>query len=123
MNNSEQKIVPLRSASSNYQRVKPLPPQLHSMQRRAKTQLLALLTGVFNHIDDNLFELASRADNNGDQNLYFESMREVRLQRRGIELSFGKAVVASLANVVNEPQDKKSGHRSIGRYLIVTRAS
>ncbi|CAH0991360.1 hypothetical protein SIN8267_01463 [Sinobacterium norvegicum] len=103
MNTSEQKIVPLRSAAaSDNQRAKSLPTPLLSLQGRAKLKLLELLAGVFNNIDDNLFELASRADNNGDQNLYFESMREVRMQRRGIELNFGKAISHSVAEVVNE---------------------
>ena len=45
---------------------------------------------VFDRADDALFELADRASNNAEQNMYFESMREVRIKRRGIEQTIAR---------------------------------
>jgi len=50
--------------------------------------LQSALLGLFDSADDTLFELADKSDNNQDQTLYFESMRQVRLCRRDIEARF-----------------------------------
>ncbi len=47
--------------------------------------LQQFVQALFDQADDALFELADRATNNLEQNMYFESMREVRIKRRGIE--------------------------------------
>jgi hypothetical protein len=52
---------------------------------RSRPQLQQLLQGLFDQVDDALFELADRALSNAEQNMYFESMRAVRIGRRGIE--------------------------------------
>ncbi len=62
----------------------------------AKTSQLAqqrttpLLGAMFSALDDLFFDLASRAKSNQDQNLYFESLREVRLKKNEIIEIFGK---------------------------------
>ncbi|MFQ3324136.1 MAG: hypothetical protein ACI90U_001962 [Pseudomonadales bacterium] len=43
-----------------------------------------LLAALFDRVDDSLFAMAERAAVNSDQNLYFEAMRELRLQRGGV---------------------------------------
>ena len=60
-----------------------------SMKDKGKQALQPLLQSLFDNIDDALFELADRAEHNSEQNMYFESMREIRIKRRGIELGFG----------------------------------
>lgn len=55
------------------------------LQERCRPLLQELVQDLFDHADDALFELADRAAKNSEQNLYFESMREVRIKRRGIE--------------------------------------
>ena len=61
------------------------PAPLIKLQERMLPELLALLGGVFDEADDALYELAGKAGDGGEQNAYFESMRELRLQRRTIE--------------------------------------
>ncbi|MET0377502.1 MAG: DUF1631 domain-containing protein [Spongiibacteraceae bacterium] len=58
---------------------------LQRLQERCKPLLQQLVQALFDHADDALFELADKAVSNIEQNLYFESMREVRIKRRGIE--------------------------------------
>lgn len=65
-----------------------LPAAMHSMRDKARQQLQALLRDLFDKADDSLFELADQATSNQEQNLYFDSMREVRLQRRSLEQRF-----------------------------------
>ena len=58
---------------------------LARLQERCRPLLQQFVQALFDHADDALFELADRAVNNAEQNMYFESMREVRIKRRGIE--------------------------------------
>src|SRR5690606_23040119 len=58
---------------------------LGRLQDRCRPVLQQLIQALFDQADDALFELADRAASNAEQNLYFESMREVRIKRRGIE--------------------------------------
>ncbi len=61
------------------------PAALIKLQERMLPELTALLAGVFDAADDALYELAGKAEGNGEQDAYFESMRELRLQRRNVE--------------------------------------
>lgn len=67
-----------------------MPASFVEAKDTGKQALRPLLQALFDNIDDALFELADRAEHNTEQNMYFESMREVRIKRRGMELSFGQ---------------------------------
>ncbi len=69
-----------------------LPAPFTDTKDRGKQSLQPLLQALFDNIDDALFELADRAEHNAEQNMYFESMREIRIKRRGMELCFGKEI-------------------------------
>jgi hypothetical protein len=58
-----------------------LPELVRTAKHRAEKQLEPLLAGLFNKIDDALFELADKADNNTLQSQYFDAMREIRLRK------------------------------------------
>ncbi len=47
----------------------------------AQPPLLELIRKLYDQLDDALFELAQKAENNTVQSLYFDAMREVRLRR------------------------------------------
>ena len=49
-------------------------------ERRFTKQCLKLLDDMFASCDDLFFDLASRSSSNIEQNLFFESMREIRLK-------------------------------------------
>ncbi|MBI5463121.1 MAG: DUF1631 domain-containing protein [Gammaproteobacteria bacterium] len=51
-------------------------------------QLSAALVRMMGKVDDALFELAEKAENNTVQSLYFDAMREVRLKRASMEIGF-----------------------------------
>ena len=67
-----------------------IPAPFVDMKDKGKQAMQPLLQALFDNVDDALFELADRAGHNAEQNMYFESMREVRIKRRGMELGFGR---------------------------------
>lgn len=81
-----------------------LPAPVHAVQQKGKQILAVLLRSLFDKADDSLFELADRAANNQDQNLYFESMREVRLKRRNVETQFADQIDSAFAALASTDQ-------------------
>ena len=76
-----------------------LPAPLAKVRDLAVGQLKTLLRQLFDNADDALFELADKAGSNGEQAKYFDSMREVRLQRKQIALLMLQSVVRSFNQV------------------------
>ena len=91
---SQPKVVALSTASSKAptqaSKKTPMPPILHTMRQHSRKQLVKLVEGLFNNVDDALFEMADRSRSDADQHLYFESMRELRLQRQNIAKAFAQ---------------------------------
>ncbi|MCW8196553.1 DUF1631 domain-containing protein [Proteobacteria bacterium 005FR1] len=77
-----------------------LPAPVHAVQERGKQLFSKSLRSLFDNADDALFALADKATSNQDQNLYFESMREVRIRRRELESSFADAIDAAFVDLV-----------------------
>ena len=69
-----------------------LPEPLKRVRELAKSQLAAIFANMFDSADDTLFELADKATSNIDQTMYFDSMRQVRIQRQGMESVFMQKV-------------------------------
>jgi hypothetical protein len=90
MQNDGNKVVPLKAGpetpgSSPLAR---LPVVLLQVRDRAAQQLKESLQTLFDNADDTLFEMADRAHNNAEQNIFFEAMRDLRLKRKSIERNF-----------------------------------
>lgn len=85
-------IVPFKSPKSQANAPVPnlarMSAPLHVIREKARLHLQKLLTHFFNTLDDALFELAEKALSNHDQNIYFDSMREIRLGRRALEADY-----------------------------------
>lgn len=86
----EGKVVPLAAAIDRGGRtpLPCLPVLLLQVRDKAALQLRQGLQGLFDNADDTLFEMADKAFDRGDQNLYFEAMRDLRLKRKSIERGF-----------------------------------
>jgi hypothetical protein len=78
-----------------------LPAAMHSLRDKARQQLQGLLRDFFDKVDDAMFELADKANNNHEQNLYFDSMREVRLRRRAMEIAFFRSIDIRFAQLLD----------------------
>ncbi|WP_199096424.1 DUF1631 domain-containing protein [Dyella sp. ASV21] len=78
---------------------------LNNVRDIAGRRLQILINGMFEHVDDALFDLAEKAENNAAQMHYFDGMREVRKRRPMIERSF-------LAQIARELTDFAASVRS-----------
>lgn len=81
-------VVPLRKAATDYATTSPLarvPVILHQVRDKAALQLRHGLQELFDNADDTLFEMADRAHDDVEQNIFFEAMRDLRLKRKNIE--------------------------------------
>ncbi len=63
---------------------------LDTCKNIASKYLKKQLQYMFDNVDDFLFDLADKAESNAQQTLYFDAMREIRLQKKFIENDFHK---------------------------------
>ncbi len=83
-----------------------LPAPVHRLREKSVALLQQTLKTLFDGADDALFDLADRANNNQDQNTYFEAMREVRLKRRDTETAFFTALDQGFAKLLKSVPDQ-----------------
>ncbi|HEV2620714.1 MAG TPA: DUF1631 domain-containing protein [Frateuria sp.] len=83
--NETGKVVSLSQRQESAERVGDL---LGAVRAIAGRRLQLLLGNMFEHVDDALFDLAEKAENNAAQMHYFDGMREVRKRRPLVERSF-----------------------------------
>lgn len=103
----ESKVVKLRQETFGRSAL-PLP--LVHLQDRSAGLLQALLGEFFDSADDALFAMSDRSGTNKEQTLYFEAMRELRLQRKGMTLSFLQWVARAFNEIGRfDPKGKVSG--------------
>jgi hypothetical protein len=84
-------VVPLHKAATDQATHSPLarlPVILLQVRDKAAQQLRHGLQALFDNADDTLFEMADRARNDVEQNIFFEAMRDLRLKRKSIERGF-----------------------------------
>ncbi len=90
-------VTPLNGrATTSQQRVGEL---LGAVRGIANKRLLQWIGNMFEHVDDALFDLAEKAENNAAQTRYFDGMREVRKRRSPVERSFLDAINRELGNL------------------------
>lgn len=65
-----------------------LPGILRQVKENSLSILSNQLNEFFNSCDDLFFELANHASSNNEQNLYFDSMREIRLKKKDVVACF-----------------------------------
>ena len=86
--------------------------------------LLSYLENLFGVCDDLFFDLSSRAASNTEQNLYFESMRELRVKKNGVLDSFKHRVAQVFVDFPNSsnnnipPPDASSNGATEGLSLV-----
>ncbi|WP_346829025.1 DUF1631 domain-containing protein [Pseudomonas abietaniphila] len=88
---NDNKVVPLSKTGPDIPGSSPvarLPVVLLQVRDKAAQQLKESLQTLFDNADDTLFEMADRAHNNAEQNVFFEAMRDLRLKRKSIERNF-----------------------------------
>jgi hypothetical protein len=84
-------VVPLRRVAIDQATTPPLarlPVIALQVRDKAIQQLRQGLQALFDNADETLFEMADRALDDVEQNLFFEAMRDLRLKRKSIERLF-----------------------------------
>lgn len=71
---------------------------LHAVRDIANRCLQKHIGNMFEHVDDTLFDLAEKAENNAAQMHYFDGMREVRKRRPIVERSFLSLVARNIGD-------------------------
>lgn len=84
------KVVSLQPGNRT---VSALPPIVASLSRGANERIQPLLKELLDCTDDALFEMADRSQSNADHHLYFDSMRQIRLNRADIEQRFSDELI------------------------------
>jgi hypothetical protein len=74
---------------------------LNAVRSIANRRLQQWVSNAFEHVDDALFDLAEKAENNAAQMHYFDGMREVRKRRPAVERSFLGAISRSLGELTH----------------------
>jgi hypothetical protein len=82
---------------------------LNNVRDIAGRRLQILINGMFEHVDDALFDLAEKAENNAAQMHYFDGMREVRKRRPMVERSFLAQVSRDLTDFAANYRNNASG--------------
>lgn len=78
--------TPITTATTDYSAaLARLPAPLHRCRELLARHFRKDFPALFSAVDDTLFELADKAGSSGDQQFYFEAMRELRLQRQTLE--------------------------------------
>lgn len=78
--------TPITTATTDYSAaLARLPAPLHRCRELLARHFRKDFPALFSAVDDSLFELADKAGSSGDQQCYFEAMRELRLQRQALE--------------------------------------
>lgn len=82
---------------------------LNTVRDIASRRLQLLVNGMFEHVDDALFDLAEKAENNAAQMHYFDGMREVRKRRPAVERTFLSTVTRGIADFASQQRQTASG--------------
>ncbi|OOG54543.1 DUF1631 domain-containing protein [Rhodanobacter sp. C03] len=76
---------------------------LNAVRGIANRRLQQWIGNAFEHVDDALFDLAEKAENNAAQMHYFDGMREVRKRRPAVERNFLGAISRQLGELTHPP--------------------
>ena len=80
----------------------------------ASKRLQQWVGNAFERVDDALFDLAEKAENNAAQMHYFDGMREVRKRRPAVERSFLSAISRHIGELAHPPQQSAGPSMSFG---------
>lgn len=98
----DRKVVPIapgnNRAGMGSSRTLQLPAPLVPVREHALVFFKSALGELFDNADDSLFEMADKAGSNSEQSMYFEAMRQIRLQRHALE----RACLNSLMTLLDD---------------------
>ncbi len=85
------------------------------LEKQCSQTLLTLLDDMFASCDDLFFDMASRATTNAEQNLYFESMREIRVKARAARTDYERDLIKGFQ--LNTAQNNSAAQNGSSKTL------
>jgi len=85
-----------------------LPEPVVRVRTLSEKSFTSAIQNMFDCVDDALFELADRTQSNLEQNVFFESMREIRIHRRTMEKVFIEGISQQFASLLNPASSNNS---------------
>ena len=99
-------VVPTREGHS------PRPPRLlEHIQRHAGDGYARFIEQMFAATDDLFYDLSKRASSNNEENLYFESMREIRIKKKGVASVFLHELEQYFSRLLIDPPPRRGKER------------
>ena len=92
-----------------------------SMHHDVTSELLHLLDGFFSNLEDGLFELAYRKNDESQQSICFDLMREMRFRRSTLIQAFAKRMQRTRQNWFNDIVLYEESHPAL--EIVATRMS
>ena len=89
-----------------------------SIKRFALKELHDLIRVLMENVDDALFDLSEKVDNDRERTMYFDAMRLVRLKRQGIEEGFDDAMQQAFDDLILERGSRKSSPADSGELEL-----
>ena len=89
---------------------------LKAARSAAMKKLAGLISSMFDGVDDALFDMAEKAENNSMQTRFFDGMREVRKKRPGMERGVQESLSSVFADFVS-PNRRQTEAQSDGAGL------
>lgn len=90
-----------------------LPAPLVKARRAALEELQSLLADAFDKADDTFFEYAEKASSDTDKNIYLETMRQLRLNRKDIERSYFQHLNGLFKDLCSEQAQQDHGLEAV----------
>lgn len=87
------------------------PGVLKHIEESALASSRQLMEHMFSATDDLFYELSKRASSNNEQNLYFESMREIRIKKEGLIGAFLQKLSENFTDILTNKSSKPSTAR------------
>ena len=72
-----------------------------------------LLEHLFSATDDLFYDLSKRASSNNEENLYFESMREIRIKKQGVITRFLRSISESFNHLILSKHPQGNSHDEV----------
>ena len=96
-------------------------PVYRSLKRFSVDGVGDLIRVLMDSVDDSLFELADKVDNDRQRNMYFEAMREIRLKRESIKQTFDEEMARSFdraakSRTETDPEDDDATELTLLEY-------
>lgn len=119
MTDPTSKVVKLNARRESTVAAVSLPNALAAIRDKACGFLQGRMTVFLDEADDRLFELADEASNAREQHLYFDAMREIRVNRENIEKGFSEAFITAFVPMASNNHVASSLERGQAKLKLL----